>query len=168
MPPADPPSNATVRRYLESGMLEPRASDDDEVSAFWRKALVAWEDARLAGSSLDNRLVRAYDAGRIAAFAIVRSAGYRTRGGEGHHYVTFDVARSLVEDPDLRHALDEMSGVRAIRHAVEYEPEDDVDVEAVAATTAVAARIINGGARHLRARHPAVSARFKKVRPPAH
>lgn len=167
MPPADSRPNATIRRYLESGMLEPRTPDDDEVSAFWRKALVAYDDARLAGSSLDNRLVRAYDAGRIAAFAIVRSAGYRTRGGEGHHYVTFDVARSLADDPDLCHALDEMSGVRAIRHAIEYEPEDDVDAEAVAVATAVAARIINGGAAQLRARHPEVSARFKKVRAPA-
>jgi hypothetical protein len=148
-------------------MLEVRPSDDDEVSAFWRKAVVAYEDSRLAGSSLDNRLVRAYDAGRIAAFAIVRSAGYRTRGGEGHHYVTFDAARGLVGDPELRHALDEMSGVRALRHAVEYEPDDDVDVETVTTAAAIAARIINGGAQHLRSRHPAVSARFKKVRAPA-
>ena len=164
LPPAEPPSNTTVRRHLESGTLEARPSDDDEVAAFWRKALVAYDDSRLASSSLESRLLRAYDAGRIAAFAIVRSAGYRTRGGEGHHYVTFDVARSLVDDPDLRNALDEMSGVRTLRHAVEYEPEDDVDLETVATAAGVAARIINSGAQHLRARHPAVKARIKKVR----
>jgi hypothetical protein len=96
----------------------------------------------------------------------VRSAGYRTKGGEGHHYVTFDVARSLVDDPELRTALDEMSGVRTLRHAVEYEPEDDVDLGTIATAVAVAAGIINGGARHLRAQRPAVRARIKKVRPP--
>jgi hypothetical protein len=83
LPPAEPPSNTTVRRHLESGTLEARPSDDDEVAAFWRKALVAYDDSRLASSSLESRLLRAYDAGRIAAFAIVRSAGYRTRAGKG-------------------------------------------------------------------------------------
>jgi hypothetical protein len=96
----------------------------------------------------------------------VRSAGYRTKGGEGHHYVTFDVARSLFDDPEFRKALDEMSGVRTLRHAVEYEPEHDVDPETVATAVTVAAKIINGGARHLRTLHPAVKARIKKVRAP--
>lgn len=166
MAPAELPSNTTVRRHLEGGSLEARGSDDEEVAAFWRKTLVAYDDSRLASSSLESRVLRAYDAGRIAAFAIVRSAGYRTKGGEGHHYVTFDVARSLVEDADLRSALDEMSGVRTLRHNVEYEPEDDVDTETVAVAIAVAARI-NGGARHLRDRHPAVKPRIGKVRAPA-
>jgi hypothetical protein len=83
LPPVEPISNATVRRYLESGMLEVRASDDDEVAAFWRKAVMAYDDSRLASSSPESRLLRAYDAGRIAAFAIVRSAGYRTKAEKG-------------------------------------------------------------------------------------
>ena len=164
MPSPEPASNATIRRHVDSGTLEVRASDDDEVAAFWRKALVAYADARLARSSLEARLLRAYDAGRIAAFAIVRSAGYRTRGGEGHHYATFDVARSLVDDSDLRHALDEMSGIRTLRHAVEYEPEEEIDPKSVATAVEVAARIINGGARQLREAHPAAKARIGKVR----
>src|SRR5687767_11050597 len=101
LPPTEKPSNTTVRRHLEGGTLEERGAADDVVAAFWGKAIVAYNDARVASSSLDNRLLRAYDAGRIAALAIVRAAGYRTKGGEGHHYVTFDVARSLVEDADL-------------------------------------------------------------------
>jgi hypothetical protein len=122
LPLADLPSNTTIRRHLESGSLESRTVADEEVAAFWQKAVVAYDDARLAGSSLEARFLRAYDAGRIAAFAIVRSAGYRTRGGDGHHYVTFDVARSLVDDPDLRRALDEMSAIRSLRHDVNTSP----------------------------------------------
>lgn len=68
-----------------------------------------------------------------------------------------------MEDADLRSALDEMNGIRTLRHDVEYEPEDDVDAETVAITVAVATRIINGGAHHLRAARPAISARIKKV-----
>jgi hypothetical protein len=167
LPPAERPSNTTVRRHLEGGALEERGAGDDAVAAFWRKAIVAYNDAGLASSSLDNRLLRAYDAGRIAALAIVRAAGYRTRGGDGHHYVTFDVARSLAEDADLRDALDAMNGIRTLRHDVEYEPEDDIDTDTVATAVAVAARIINGGAQHLRGVRPAVKARIKKVRNPA-
>lgn len=163
MSQADGPSNTTVRRHLEGGTLEARGAGDEMIVAFWRKALVALGDARLASASLDNRLLRAYDAGRIAALTIVRCAGYRTKGGDGHHYATFDVARSLVEDADLRSALDEMNGIRTLRHDVEYEPEDEVDAETVATTVAVASRIINGGAQHLRAARPSISARLKKV-----
>jgi hypothetical protein len=46
---------------------------------------------------------------------------------------------------------------------VEYEPEDEVDTETVATTVVVATRIINGGAQHLRAARPSISARIKKV-----
>jgi hypothetical protein len=152
-----------VRRHLEGGAIEERGAGDETIVAFWRKALVAYNDARLASSSLENRLLRAYDSGRIAALAIVRSAGYRTKGGDGHHYVTFDVARSLVEDTDLRRALDEMNGIRALRHDVEYEPEDDVDAETVAKALSAAVRIINGGAQYLKTARPAAGSQIKTV-----
>jgi hypothetical protein len=72
-----------IARHIESGRAEARPAGDEEVAAFWAKAVVAYADARLASASLDARLVRAYDAGRIAATAIVRAGGYRSRGGEG-------------------------------------------------------------------------------------
>jgi hypothetical protein len=85
---------------------------------------------------------------------IVRCGGYRTRGGESHHYVTFDVARSLVSDPDLRHALDAMNGLRRLRHAIEYEPDDDVDESMVATAVHLAEEVILRGARHVAAERP--------------
>jgi len=164
--PADPVANPTIARHVESGRAEARPAADDEVAAFWGKAVVAHADARLASASLDARLVRAYDAGRIAATAIVRAGGYRTRGGEGHHFVTFDLAGALVKDPALRSALDAMNGMRTHRHALEYEPEDDVDRAVVEEAVSAATTIINAGADHLRAMRPAARGRFKKVRPP--
>ncbi len=156
----------TIERHIESGRAETRPAGDDEVAAFWGKAVVAYADARLASASLDARLVRAYDAGRIAATAIVRAGGYRPRGGEGHHFVTFDLARALVTEPELRSALDAMNGLRTHRHALEYEPEDDVDQAVVEEAASAAAIIINTGADHLRVLRPDARARFKKVRPP--
>lgn len=139
---------------MEARRLEARPADDAEVIGFWRKAATALEDDRNASSSLDNRFLRAYDAGRIAALAIVRSAGYRTRGGESHHYVTFDVARSLVADAALRKALDEMNGIRTLRHAVEYESGDEMDEGTVATAVRVAERVAALGAAHLEAERP--------------
>lgn len=164
MSPPDRTPNHTVARHLESGNLEARAASDNEVASFWAKAHVAHRDARNASSSLENRMLRAYDAGRIAAAAIVRSGGYRARGGEGHHFVTFDVARSLVNDPGLRTALDEMSALWAQRHALEYEPEGEVDAATVDHAFNVATRIINAGASHLREARADARARFGKVK----
>ena len=86
MPAGDAPRNHTVARHLDSGSLEERAASDTEVTSFWAKALLAYGDARNASSSPDNRLLRAYDAGRIAATAIIRAGGLRVKGGEGHHF----------------------------------------------------------------------------------
>lgn len=166
MSPGEPAPGPTILRHVEGGKAERRPADDDEVVGFWNKAIVAYGDARLAGASLDARLVRAYDADRIAATAIVRAGGYRVRGGEGHHYVTFDLARALVADAELRGAFHTMNGFRTHRHALEYEPEDEVDGAVVNDVVGTAAIIINTGADHLRGLRPAARARFGKVRPP--
>ena len=148
--------NHTIEKHIEARRLEPRPARDQEVLGFWTKAVTALGDAMNPGSSLDNRLIRAYDAGRIAAFGLVRDAGYRTRGGEGHHYVTFDVARSVVTDPDLRRVLAEMDGLRKVRHSVEYEAHDDVDEPTVKEACRLAKQIIELGTKHLRERRPAL------------
>lgn len=157
--------NSTVQQHLEARRLEERPAADDEVLGFWRKALQAYGDARNASASLENRFLRAYDAGRIAALSIVRAAGYRAKGSESHHFVTFDVARSLVEDAGLASALNEMNGLRTLRHAVEYEPEDEMDVEPVAAAVRVAEKVINLGAKHLRGVRPSLGRRIRMVGP---
>lgn len=164
MQSADTPRNHTVARHLESGTLEERSASDTEVASFWAKALLAYGDARNASSSPDNRLLRAYDAGRTAATAIIRAGGYRVKGGEGHHFVTFDVARGLVSVSDLRTAIDEMSALRTQRHALEYEPEDEVDMATVEHAIRVAEKIINVGADHLRVIRPGARARIRKVK----
>ncbi|HEU0054316.1 MAG TPA: hypothetical protein VFQ39_14110 [Longimicrobium sp.] len=79
--------------------------------------------------------------------------------------MTFDVARSLVTGPELRTALDEMNGVRTLRHDVEYEPEHEVDEGIVATTLDVAGRILRLGAAHLNASRPSLGARLRSPQP---
>lgn len=146
--------NSTVQNHLEARRLEERVANDQELTGFWQKVLIAYGDAVNAGGSPANQLLRAYDAARIAAFAILRASGYRTRGGDSHHYVTFDVARSLVSDAELRHALDRMDGFRRVRHAVEYEAHDDADESTAAEAVQLARRIIFLGHQWLQTQRP--------------
>lgn len=142
--------NTTVQYHLDARRLEAWPADDNEVLGFWRKALVARDDARNASASPDNRLLRAYDAARLAAMAVMREAGYRTRGSESHHFLTFEVARSLVGDAELRRALDAMNSLRKVRHEVEYEAEGEVDEEMVEKARGLAEQVIALGGEHLR------------------
>jgi hypothetical protein len=67
--------NTTVQYHLDAKRLEPWPGNDKEVLGFWRKALIAREDARNTSASPENRLLRAYDAARLAALAVMREAG---------------------------------------------------------------------------------------------
>jgi hypothetical protein len=146
--------NATIRNHLEGRRLKAEAADDAEVLGFWKKALVARGDATNSTGSMENRLLRAYDAARLAATAIVREAGYRASGSEGHHYVTFDVARSLVREPALKNALDAMNTLRKVRHDVEYEAEGEVDEKTMAKAFRGAEQVIALGRVHLGEQRP--------------
>jgi hypothetical protein len=149
--------NSTVRNHLDARRLENIPAPDSEIIGFWEKALVACRDAHNASASPDNRLLRAYDAARLAASAILREAGLRSRGREGHHYVTFDTARSLVSDPALRNALDEMNSMRDVRHAVEYEADDSLDQATVDEAISSAGQVLRLGAEYLRSARPAAA-----------
>lgn len=145
--------NTTIQKHLDGKRLQADPVDDPEVLGFWRKALVAQVDATNATVSLENRMLRAYDAARIAATAIVRAAGYRTRG-DGHHHITFDVARSLVSDVDLKRALDTMDALRKVRHDVEYEAEGEVDERTLTKALRGADQVIALGRVHLQKQRP--------------
>lgn len=80
------------------------------------------------------------------------------KGAQGHHYVTFDVARSLVDDRRLVEAIDAMNGLRTLRHEVEYEFQDDVDADAVENGLTFVRTLLTLGAEHLRAARPSLSA----------
>ena len=157
--------NATIQNHLASRSLEVRPASDNDVVTYWSKALRAFEDARQVSTSLEGRLLRAYDAGRLAALALIRAAGYRPRGSERHHYVTFDAARSIASTRELADALLGIDELRSVRHALEYEPEDDMDAETVARAIETGGRVINLGAKHLRAARPAAAKRIHLVKP---
>jgi hypothetical protein len=146
--------NTTIQHHLVGKRLEAWPADDEEVLGFWKKALTALGDAGNASTSPEGRLLRAYDAARLSALAMMRAGGYRTRGAESHHFVTFEIARSLTTAPELRRVLDAMNSLRKVRHEVEYEAGDDVDADTVEEARRLAEQVITLGAQHLRNSRP--------------
>lgn len=64
--------------------LELRATSAAEIAALFGRFDVAMADARVAGQSADGCYMDAYTAGFLLAKIVVRSSGYRVRGGENH------------------------------------------------------------------------------------
>jgi hypothetical protein len=81
-------------------------------------ALEAWADASLGIRGANRRLTSAYDAGRIAALAVVRAANLRVRA-QNHHEVTLATA-GLLAGGALQAMLQEFQALRLERVQIEY------------------------------------------------
>lgn len=153
-----------IQRLIDEKRLEVAEAPDDEIVGLWQKAFQAHRDGRLAGLSLDGRFARAYDAGRVAATAIVRAAGYRVRSAS-HHHDTIYAALHIVDHEALEQALAELEEIRSQRHVAEYGWSGSVGRDEVESAIHVAERVINLGADCLREARPGIKSRLKKLRP---
>ncbi|WP_420129270.1 hypothetical protein [Longimicrobium sp.] len=106
-----------IQNLVDAGRLSRDAAADDEIVGLWTNALQAADDAQVESVSANGRLLRAYDAGRIAAAAVVRSRDLRVRAAN-HHKLTLAVA-ALVSGPELALAFSEMDGMRRLRADLE-------------------------------------------------
>jgi hypothetical protein len=84
-----------VQRLVETGRLRVQPVHREQVAAVWRKAVESAGDAELPGMSVDGSLRSAYDAGHIAALALLAAHGLRTGSGQGHHEVAFAAAAAF-------------------------------------------------------------------------
>jgi hypothetical protein len=157
-----------IDRLVSARQLEERAAGTDEVVGFWLKAIRAYNDARNASTSLDNRYERAYTAARLAATTVVRASGYRPRGGEGHHHTVFYAAQHLVGgEVALADAFVQANAMRQVRHAIEYDFEDELETEDVEKALDLVERVLLSGADYLRSNRPDAKPRIRKIRPRA-
>lgn len=147
-----------IQNLVEAGRLAREPAPDDEIAGLWANALQAFADARVAGMSLNGRLVRAYDAGRIAATALVRSRDLRVRAAN-HHEIAVGVAVLLAEE-SLARALRDFDGVRSVRTGVEYGWRGGASADDVDRAVDAAGRILRHGAENLRAHRPALASRI--------
>jgi hypothetical protein len=113
-----------IRRLLADRDLEELAAADEEVAAYWRKALRAYGDSLVPGLSPQGAFNAAYEAALDAATALVREAGYRVQSRSRHHWAAFYALQGL-GDAELEGFGAELDASRSGRHQNVYEPEDD-------------------------------------------
>lgn len=75
-----------IDRLLEARNLEQVQADDAEVAAIWAAALREWSDASVPGLSVAGAFTHVYQAALRGATAMLRAAGYRSRGAVGGHH----------------------------------------------------------------------------------
>ena len=99
-----------------------------EVLGLWSKAAVSANDALLPAMSADGVLRSAYDAGRIAATAVLASRQMRIRSKSSHHQYTFSAVGSL-DIPGLGDVIVDSEEIRGLRADSEYgaQPASDAD-----------------------------------------
>jgi len=146
-----------IESFVEAGWLAEAPASDEEVIGLWSKALGAWADAHVAANTDEARVIRTYDAGRLAATAVVRAHNYRVRA-QNHHEMTLRTAGALGSD-ELRRALNEFDRVRRLRSEAEYGWEPAAE-SPLPHAIALVRRILSLCARELALARPPLAERF--------
>lgn len=110
-----------VERLVEAGRLRVQPMRREQVAALWGKAVESATDAELPGMSVDGSLRSAYDAGHIAALALLAVHGLRTGSGQGHHEVAFAAAAGFGH-AGLSDLVPDSMEVRSLRKGSLYDP----------------------------------------------
>jgi hypothetical protein len=147
-----------IQGLIDAGRLSREPAPDDEVAGLWANALQAYTDATFPHLSANGRLVRAYDAGRIAASALVRANDLRVRAAN-HHEMTIGVA-ALLGSEELRAALRRFEAFRSLRSNIEYGWQAQASDDDVNRAVDVVRSILEHGARELHPLRPAISSRI--------
>jgi hypothetical protein len=148
-----------IQNLIDAGRLVRQAGSDTEVAGLWSNALEAFADASVPGISAKGQLVRAYDAGRLAAAALVRSRDLRVRAAN-HHEVTL-AAAGFVSGGSLAALLRDLDDVRIARSEAEYGWESSVSAEDARAALDIVRKILNESAPNLREHRPALANRIR-------
>lgn len=136
-----------IQNLIDAGRLAREPATDDEIAGLWANAVQAFHDAQVESLSATGRLLRAYDAGRIAAAAVVRSRDLRVRAAN-HDELTLAVA-ALVSGAELAQALNEMDGMRRLRADLEYGWQAGASEQDVIRAVDVVRRVLHYGAAGL-------------------
>jgi len=141
-----------VKALLDARRLERDEAPDAEIVGLWRNALRVHESAYSLLNDPGTRVTLAYDSGRIAATAIVRSHGLRVRAAN-HHEAAITTARLLTEG-DLAGAFDALNLIRPLRVELEYGWQRAATAAEARHTLQVVRTILQLGAAYLHERLP--------------
>ena len=110
-----------VRLLLDDRRIKEQEFGQPDVIAVWKKATDSGRDALLNGLSVDSAIRLAYDAGHLAALALLAVNGLKPSSGQGHHELTFHAAAAL-GGPALEDLVADSEEIRALRKGSMYDP----------------------------------------------
>lgn len=105
--------------------LEVRGTSAAEISALFGRYDVAMADATVADQSADGRYVDAYTGGFLLAKIVVRTSGYRVRGGENHRDTLSAVPWLM--GSGVRASVDALAAARKQRNVDLYDGAGSVE-----------------------------------------
>jgi hypothetical protein len=147
-----------LQNFVDAGWLQQNPASDEEVVDVWRNAIETLHDAAHAQLSPKNRILLGYDAGRLAAHAIVRSRDLRVRAGN-HHEITIKTA-AVLSDRELADELHALDDLRSRRHTLEYGWGAAPSDASAAAVLQTVRRILALGATLLRSLRPSIASQI--------
>lgn len=146
--------NPRIQMMVESRQLEELPAPDAEVIGMWAKAVRSFRSSSLPELDRDAAFTLAYQAALQLATALVRAAGYRTRG-EAHHHHTFAAVAALGLG-DLSDAARDLNVIRQGRHSAIYDWEGATSEQDLARLRASALRLFAAGRTWLASARPAL------------
>lgn len=110
-----------IQLMLDSGRLHETSTTVQSIASVWQKAVESARDAELPQMSIDGALRSAYDAGHLAALALLAANGLRPASGRGHHEMAFAGAAAL-GNPRLKDLIPDSEEIRRLRSSSMYDP----------------------------------------------
>jgi hypothetical protein len=157
-PSERPPQLAAL---LAEGRLREQPFTSQAVAVFWTKAVEGARDAMLEGMSVDGALRSAYDAGHLAALALLAAHGFGVGDDQGQQEAAFAGAAALGH-PGLYDLVPRAEEIRNLREGSIYDPVIASEAERERAVEWVRA-VLSAVRAALVARDPALRPLLKPV-----
>lgn len=110
-----------VLQMLQMNRLREQEFGREQVAAVWGKAVESAHDSELEEMSVNGALRAAYDAGHMAALALLAAHNLRPGGGQGHHEMAFAGAAAFGYE-GLEDLVADSMEVRGLRKGSMYDP----------------------------------------------
>ncbi|HEU0016292.1 MAG TPA: hypothetical protein VFQ45_21615 [Longimicrobium sp.] len=153
----------TIDQLVANAWAERLAADDEEVLAYWRRAIESFRDAGVPRLSHTGQFKQLYDSARQGVVAFNAAHGYRARGASAHHQHTFACGVALAP-PELKGTIAAMQAARSIRHDLEYGGTRTVSAEEIAKLRASISNLLEGLAAEIERIRPKLAGRVESTR----
>ncbi|HEX8903218.1 MAG TPA: hypothetical protein VF771_00075 [Longimicrobiaceae bacterium] len=152
--------NERVQILLQSRQLEERSAPDAEVRSAWEKAIATRRSVETTGRYPESDFSLIYQSALQASTAVLRCAGYRTRGGDHHHNTFTGVA--AIGAGELSRAGRDLDDMRPVRREAVYATQIAIGADDVAELRQRTDRLFSEAYRFILDSRPALATDLEK------